>query len=377
MASEPTSSAIRPQGAAARRAGGVARQRLATLRTMVEIPSVTGREARLASYLAERMTELGYAARLDEAGNAVGEIGDPGGATVMLLGHIDTVPGMIPVRRVGWLLYGRGSVDAKGAMAAMVHAGAEAAQRTAARILVVGAVGEEGDSPGARQLLSSPRPDAVVIGEPSGAREVVIGYKGLLRLRYQVTRPAQHTSGPDPGAVEVAAGVWAAIREGLAERYQEDGPVFERAVAALVRLNGDIEGAAGEISCRVPLGFDATTFLAWLGGRLAGGTLDVTENVPAVLIKRTDPVVRAISAAIRGHGAAPAVKVKLGTSDLNVVQPRWGVPAAVYGPGDSQLDHSADEHIDLREYLLAADVLSSALPDIAVAAARYRQAGAA
>lgn len=351
------------------------RQALGTLRAMVEITSVTGDEARLASYLAGRMTELGYRARIDAAGNVTGEIGDPAGPAIMLLGHIDTVPGVVPVRREGDLLYGRGSVDAKGPMAAMIHAGALSATRAAARVVVVGAVGEEGDSAGARHLLKSPRPDALIVGEPSGARQVVVGYKGLLRLRYRISRPAQHTSGPVPGAVQAAAAVWAAIGQRLADQYKEDGPAFDRAVAALVGLHGNTEGATADVSVRVPAGFDSAGFAGWLRGKLSDGTLDVTEDVPAVRTGRADPVVRALCAAIREHGAEATIKVKLGTSDLNVVQPHWDVPAAVYGPGDSHLDHSADEHLDLREYLLAIDVLSSALPSIAEVAARHKEGG--
>src|SRR5580658_1678623 len=201
-ASELAACAVRPPAVGPGSAGDRARGRqaaLRTLRAMVDIPSVTGDEARLASYTAERMTELGYLARIDAAGNAIGEIGAAAGPSVMLLGHIDTVPGAVRTRRENDLLYGRGSVDAKGPMAAMMHAGAQAAEMVPARIVVVGAVGEEGDSAGARHLLGSPRPDALVVGEPSGAGQVVVGYKGLLRLRYHLSRPAQHTSGPAPG----------------------------------------------------------------------------------------------------------------------------------------------------------------------------------
>jgi LysW-gamma-L-lysine carboxypeptidase len=46
---------------------------------------------------------------------------------------------------------------------------------------------------------------------------------------------------------------------------------------------------------------------------------------------------------------------------MNVVGPAWGCPIAAYGPGDSSLDHTPDEHIDLEEFQLAIDVLVHAL----------------
>ncbi len=62
------------------------------------------------------MQALGFRARIDEAGNAIGELGK-GERTIVLLGHIDTVPGQIRVRREGDILFGRGTVDAKGPLA--------------------------------------------------------------------------------------------------------------------------------------------------------------------------------------------------------------------------------------------------------------------
>lgn len=341
-----------------------AAQALRTLHRMVLIESPTGREGDLAAYLAGRATELGYDAEVDQAGNLIASIGAPGAPVVMLLGHLDTVPGQVPVRYDGDRLFGRGTVDAKGSLAAMLHAGVRAAAATPGRITVVGAADEEGTSRGARHLLSyTSRPAALVIGEPSGAGNVVIGYKGILRVRYQVSRPPHHTSGPGENAVQVAAALWEEIRE-LLPRSPGEGD-FDRAVPALVRLNGDCEAASAEIVCRTPPRFSPAGVLGVLSSRLGAGSVTVIEDVPAVRTRRTDPVVRALSAAVRRHAGAPVTKVKLGTSDMNVVVPCWDLPVAAYGPGDSHLDHTADEHIDLREYLLAIDVLTTALPEIA------------
>jgi LysW-gamma-L-lysine carboxypeptidase len=337
---------------------------LATLRRMVEIPSVTGREADLVAYLADRMARLGYATRVDEVGNVVGEIGDPSGPTIMLVGHVDTVDGVVLVRETDSRLYGRGTVDAKGPLATMVHAGVRAAGAAPVRIVVVGAVDEEGTSRGARHLLRRSPPDALVIGEPSGVNGVVIGYKGMLSLDYDVRRPPHHTSAPEEQAVEVAVDVWQAIRDRLGGG-PADGPAFDRVVPSLVGLRGGVDRARARVSCRLPPDFPAEEFLGWLSANARGGRVTVRECVPAVRTRRNDPVVRGLSAAVRRHAGTPAVKVKLGTSDMNVLAPHWRVPVAAYGPGDAHLDHSADEHIDLDHYLLAIEVLAAALPQIA------------
>ncbi|MFZ1770858.1 MAG: M20/M25/M40 family metallo-hydrolase, partial [Caldilinea sp.] len=100
------------------------------LRGLVAIPSLSHQEAEASAWLAGQMRAAGYdRAFVDTAGNAVGELGAADAARVIvLLGHIDTVPGDIPVRieatAEGDVLYGRGSVDAKGPLATFVAAAA-------------------------------------------------------------------------------------------------------------------------------------------------------------------------------------------------------------------------------------------------------------
>jgi LysW-gamma-L-lysine carboxypeptidase len=345
---------------------------VALLRRMVEIDSPTGAEAEVVDFLAKRLATLGFAASVDEAGNVVGEIGDPHGPLVMLIGHVDTVGGTVPVRLDGDLLHGRGTVDAKGPLATMICAAARAASTCGARVVVVGAVDEEGTSRGAYHLLDRYAPEAVVIGEPSGVSAVVTGYKGVFRFRYEVTRPPTHSSTAEEKATEVAADFWTVVRDRLAGRYP-DGPLFERAIPALLGFRGDTERAELQISCRVPVDFDGLAFQAELRELAGDATVTLVERTPAVRAPRTDPVARSISAAIRRRGVPPVTKVKLGTSDMNIVAQRWNVPMATYGPGDSRLDHTAHEHIDLCEYRTAIDVLADALAGIADTA-RHRAA---
>ena len=152
---------------------------------MLEVYSPSGQEQAVASYIVDFMRKSGFRkAYVDEAGNAVGEIGAEAGQankTLVLLGHIDTVDGFIPVRVEpdDDTIYGRGSVDAKGPMAAFVLAAAELAQQTELlankRIVVVGAVEEEAaSSKGARFAQHQYQPDFCVIGEPSSWSHITL-----------------------------------------------------------------------------------------------------------------------------------------------------------------------------------------------------------
>src|SRR6185503_5139980 len=101
-------------------------------------------------WLVGRMKFLGYdESFIDDAGNAVGVMGQ-GPRQVVLLGHIDTVPGEIKVEQVDSALYGRGSVDAKGPLACFVDAVAQAGAQEGWQFVVIGALEEERDSEGAR-----------------------------------------------------------------------------------------------------------------------------------------------------------------------------------------------------------------------------------
>lgn len=331
------------------------------LRRMVEIPSTSYHEAALAASLAEIMTQLGFSVHVDQVGNVVGEVRRGSGPVVLLLGHLDTVPGGPAVRAEDGRLYGRGAVDAKGALAAMVCAAASA--DFAGRIVVVGAVEEEIDSRGSREIRRRlPRPDALIVGEPSGWSNVVIGYKGKLDLRHRVRVPATHASNPAPKASELAVRSWTTLLEVLGP--DSDNGSFDRPGATLMSIDGDLANAEARLSVRTPPGYDVDALVSELSRRTPDGELSVTNRVAACRTDHRNAVVRALSAGIRLQHARPTLKVKSGTSDMNVLAETWDVPMATYGPGDSRLDHSEDEHIVLADYLRGIAVLRSALGEL-------------
>ena len=73
---------------------------------------------------------------------------------------------------------------------------------------------------------------------------------------------------------------------------------------------------------------------------------------------------RAFLAGIRAAGGQPGFLLKTGTADLNIVAPAWGCPALAYGPGDSALDHTPDEHLSLDEYQRSVEELKFVLKQL-------------
>ena len=337
-----------------------------TLFGLVEHYSPSGQEAGAVEFLVGRMQELGFTNSLiDPAGNAVGVMG-AGDKQIVLLGHIDTVPGEIPVRVEGDLLYGRGTTDAKGPLANFVEAAATLDLPPDWQVVVIGAVDEERDSRGARYVRDQYRPTYVIVGEPSRWNRITLGYKGVHAAALTVREKVRHGAAQEPTASEQAVELWNAIQAWCTTHNEGKEAVFDQVTARLLGIRNSTDGyeewARLEIQTRLPLDLEPEAWQASLE-TLAGGAEIARKGfpVPAYLGEKNNAVVRAFLSSIRASGGQPGFVVKSGTADMNVVGPAWNCPMAAYGPGDSRVDHTPDEHISLSEYSRAVKVLKIAL----------------
>jgi LysW-gamma-L-lysine carboxypeptidase len=114
------------------------------------------------------------------------------------------------------------------------------------------------------------------------------------------------------------------------------------------------------IGLRLPLGVNPDELASQLTPD-NGATLRTYSGEHAFAADKDNTLTRALRGAIRAFGGQPRFVYKTGTADMNVVGPVWKCPIVAYGPGDSALDHTPDEHIDLDEYLRAIDVLTHVL----------------
>ncbi len=327
---------------------------------LVRCYSPSGQEQEATRLLVSELADRGFEAQLDPAGNAVGMIGQ-GGRQIYLVGHLDTVSGQIPVRLENETLYGRGSVDAKGALAAFVEAAAAFENSSALKITVIGCVGEEASSPGARYLLANHKiPDYVIIGEPSGWEAITLGYKGSLSLEYALERPRHHRGMAQPTPAEEAVSFYRALCAATPELGTGFGSISIRLTDLNTGSAGSHESVSMKLNIRTPPGFNSDGF-KMIAERLHGeAKMSWSKFTPAVLAAKRGPLVAAFLGAIRAPGGRPCFKYKTGTSDMNLLA-AWGRPILTYGPGDSSLDHTPEEHLELAEYRQAIAVLRGAL----------------
>ncbi|MEO8899066.1 MAG: M20/M25/M40 family metallo-hydrolase [Candidatus Dormibacter sp.] len=336
---------------------------LALLNDLVRIPSVTGDVDAAAARLLEVVADAGFDAHRDIAGNVVMTWGE-GAADdeILLLGHLDTVPGEIAVRHDDGRLHGRGTVDAKGPLAAALTAVSRLPRNPGRRVTVIAACDEEGASLGARHLCSRIGPTHLVVLEPSGWDTVTTAYRGCVRVTVTVRRSTTHHAGPFAGAADVLVALLGDAQRALHRDAERAVDRVQMRVNALnTHEDGSSERADAAIEVRIPGGVAVDAILAQLSGLLGDAHLKVVSACEPVAVSRGNPVARALARAITVAGGRPRYTTKTGTSDLNVVLPAWGCAAAVYGPGDCSLDHTPRESIDVGELRRGADVLEAAV----------------
>ena len=346
------------------------------LRALVEEYSPSGREAGAARTFVKLARELGFAAETDGVGNALARIGT-GPPVIAFLGHIDTVEGELPVRLEGGRLFGRGTCDAKGAVAAALIAASR--HDGPGEILVIAAVGEERDSRGTRHLLTYlPRPDFLVVGEPSGWDAVTIGYKGNLSIAVAVEGERVHLSAPEGSTVEKGLAILDAVRAFCATRRGETlyGSLTMKVHSIETSRKGGRERVEMSVNFRLPPGLAVGEILGLPELTAPDVGCTVVDQSEAAQVDARNEVVRSLCEGIRAGGHRPTLRRKLGTSDLNLAVPGWGCPAAAYGPGDSHLDHTDTENLSVVDFLAAIEVLRAAFRRLSAAGGRVQRSTA-
>ena len=261
-----------------------------TLTEMLRIESVSGAEHALALWLVDVLDGAGFEARVDAAGNVIATWGG-GPACTALVGHLDTAPGRIEVRRDGHVLYGRGSVDAKGPLLAAMLAVMRQPRRGVRGFMLVAAVEEETTSRGAHHLATTlPAPDELIILEPSGWDAITVGYKGSVRVRWSHEQESGHGAGRAASAADHAFEFVRRLQD-WAHGFNRDRSVFEcldvRVINCEAGGDGLADRASVDVGMRLPPRCDAVALLDTVRSAAAGGELRIGDIDLPVRTSRT------------------------------------------------------------------------------------------
>jgi LysW-gamma-L-lysine carboxypeptidase len=354
------------------------------LMDMLKIYSPSGQEKLLASYLAKVMENLGYDTSIDTVGNVRGLRGE-GRPVVVLCSHMDTVPGQIPVRLDGDYIWGRGAVDAKASLAAMIAAGATMEPPQGhGTILAIGVVDEEGASLGVKHLVKERlQADYAIFGEPSGLGNITIGYKGRLQLKIRCSTVSGHAASPwaFENAIEGAYRLYLRLREILeALAPPSKGDRYRSVSVCITGIRGGeapnvVPGnCEATIDVRLPPSIRVSEALRVVDDALkafgmenskAKVSRDLEESSEAFEVPEDSSLVQALSNAIEAIlGTKPKFLRKTGTGDMNLFGMELGIPCVTYGPGESRLGHTPREHISIQEFLTSIHVYRKTLENL-------------
>ncbi len=333
---------------------------LALTAELVDISSVSRDEGRLADQLEQELVAVPWLS-VDRVGdNVVARTSFGRDQRLILGGHTDTVPpnGNERAHVDGDTLWGLGSADMKGGVAvALELARTINADAAAVDVTYVFYAREEiGAAESGLLELFEQRPDlmegdAALLGEPTGGA-IEAGCQGSMRLRLVLGGARAHTARAWMGenAVHRLADALAILHAYEGRRPVIDGCEYHEALQA-VRVEGGVAGnvVPDEVELVVNHRFapdrSATEAADHVGEVLApvvrdGDVLELIEVADAAAPGLGHPLLAALI-----DGADLEVRAKLGWTDVSRFA-QHGIPAANYGPGDSTLAHTADEHVE-------------------------------
>lgn len=348
-------------------------------------------EAEIARYLGDYMHGLGLEVRYQEflpgRPNVIGILrGTGGGKSLMLNGHIDTVntAGMdidpLYPRYEDGKVYGRGSFDMKGGVAAMVEAVAaivRSGKRLRGDVIVTGVGDEEYASAGTEAIVREYKADAAVNCEPTGL-DLVLAHKGFAWARTTVEGKAAHGSLPSEGvdAITKAGHFLVELEKMAAEEFpKRTHPLVGSGSVHASLISGGAELSTYPAKCVVELerrtipGEDRDTVVREMQALIerisaADPEFRAQNEVffyrPSFEVSPEEPVVQALKGAcVEVLGREPAFSGTNPWLDSAILKDA-GIPTAVFGPWGGGA-HAAVEWVDFRSVVDVAKVLSQAI----------------
>jgi succinyl-diaminopimelate desuccinylase len=331
---------------------------------LVDVESVSGDEARLADLVHAALQVLGHLKVERQGNNIVARTQLGRERRVLLAGHLDTVPiaDNLPSRVEGDLMFGCGTSDMKSGDAVLLHLAGTLAEPSYDLTFVLYDNEEvAADSNGLGHLVRHHREwldaDLAILMEPTSGH-VEAGCQGTLRVDIPLSGRRAHSARSWLGdnAIHAAAPVLATLKAYQARDVDLDGCVYKEGLQA-VRIDGGHAGNVVPDSCTVTVNFrfapdrSQEQALQHVRDVFDGYDVVLTDSSGGALPGLTQPAAQHFVQAV---GQTPVAKY--GWTDVARFS-ALGIPALNYGPGDPNLAHTREEHVDTRQITKAAALL--------------------
>jgi acetylornithine deacetylase len=320
---------------------------VALTRSLVDVDSTTGREQEAGTWLARFLAGLGYIVETQHVSdgrfNVYARLEAP--PRLVFSTHYDCVPPFFPSREERGMVFGRGSCDAKGILAAQVAAAEELRAAGESRIALLFVVGEERGSDGAR-VANEQAPEGVrflVNGEPTDNR-LGAATRGILRVKLHADGRAAHSSFPELGesAIDKLLDALMVLR---GVTFPSD-PLLGRTHYTVGLIEGGV--APNVVS---PHASAEVMFRTVGEGAVVREALHVVESLVSIEHILNVPAVRMHT--LPGFETA----VFPYTTDVPLLS-RWGTPLLI-GPGSIHGAHTDEEHLAIDELRAAVGLYES------------------
>ena len=335
---------------------------------LVDVPSVSGSEQQLADLVDDALSALPHLTVIRDGNNLVARTSLHRQRRVLLAGHLDTVPiaDNVPSRREGEILYGCGTSDMKSGDAVLLHLAATLTDPAYDLTFVLYDNEEvEADKNGLKRLVETRRDlldaDLAILMEPTSG-QVEAGCQGTMRVRVTVPGRRAHSARGWLGenAIHGAAPLLTTLVAYDPRSIEIDGCTYREGLNA-VKIEGGVAGNVIPDETVVTVNFrfapDRSEEQAYAHVRsvLAGYDVELTDSAPGALPGLSAPAAQDFIAAV---GSRPTAKY--GWTDVARFG-ALGIPAVNFGPGDPNLAHTREEHVDVNRITSVEQALRSYL----------------
>ncbi|MFX1257622.1 MAG: M20/M25/M40 family metallo-hydrolase [Promethearchaeota archaeon] len=347
----------------------------------IKIYSPSGNEEKLSKFLADFLKNHDFKIQFDNVGNLIAEQGEKK-PVLLLVSHMDTIPGELPVFEKDGKIYGRGAVDCKPSLAAMIYSICkyDFKQENVGKIIFGGIIREEDSLIGIEEFLKSKiEPDFAIFGEPTNINQICIGYKGRLCIGFKILANTGHvaSSWQYVNTIEVGFEIWNVIKgvcRQLNEKYcqkHKKTRYFNKIIPNLSTISGGnlTNCVPSECEIHIDIRFPPNVSLEIIIEEIKKHVLDfkdiyenknkkkfqiqekILSSIEGFEVKGDDLIVGALRWAIyKTISKKPKLIKKTGTTFINKIGIELKIPSITYGPGNSKLEHTDEEFIDLEEF---------------------------